>query len=590
MMSDFENADSKSGLSMKLWRGERMCLIGFDVPAPVPPDLVGFAIECRAPRTRRFKPLKNRLAFSYDRPLADAVTGARKYDSTEAPFQKFRWVDFPFEPRGGTYTYRGTAMHMPSDGKLERGGSIDLDISLAPVTYDRFLDVGFTRGFASSQAFRDKFPKGTNLDVVGKTIIPDDADAGLGFHKAKEPKDIYDWLGFEAYDLIASFLKDVVADRTVTLDVFAYDLNEPDIVGQLERLGKRLRVIIDDSAKKKNGVITGHGAAGSAESESAKRLRASAGEGNVHRTHFRHLQHHKVLIARRKGVPFKVLVGSTNFSFRGIYIQSNNVLVFEDPDVAGLFSRVFDAAFDNPDGFATDELATKWHTLQGQGRPPLHFCFSPHRSSDISLNPVRGAIEQASSSVLYAVAFLSQIKSGPTEEAFKRLMKRPVFSYGITDKRGRLELQKPDGSTGLVDFSYLAGNAPEPFKTEWSGGKGINVHHKFVVTDFGLPTAKVFTGSSNLAPSGEQGNGDHLILIEDRKVAIGYAIEALRVFDHLHFRGRMEKALKKTPRGGAKRDPLTLRKPTAISGKPAWFEEYYVPGSQKERDRTLFAR
>jgi phosphatidylserine/phosphatidylglycerophosphate/cardiolipin synthase-like enzyme len=192
--------------------------------------------------------------------------------------------------------------------------------------------------------------------------------------------------------------------------------------------------------------------------------------------------------------------------------------------------------------------------------------------------------------VLYAVAFLSQITSGPTEEAFKRLMKRPVFSYGITDKRGRLELQKPDGSTGLVDFSYLAGNAPEPFKTEWSGGKGINVHHKFVVTDFGLPTAKVFTGSSNLAPSGEQGNGDHLILIEDRKVAIGYAIEALRVFDHLHFRDRMEKALKKTPRGGAKRDPLALRKPTAISGKPAWFEEYYVPGSQKERDRTLFAR
>jgi hypothetical protein len=587
MMSDFENADSKSGLSMKLWRGERMCLIGFDVPAPVPPDLVGFAIECRAPRARRFKPLKNRLAFSYDKPLADAVTGARKYDSTEAPFQKFRWVNFPSARRGGTFTYRGTAMHMPSDGKaLEPGTSIDLDISLAPVTLPRFLNVGFTRGFASSQAFIDKFPKGTNLDVVGKTIIPSDADAGLGFEKAKEPKDIYDWLGFEAYKLIFDFLDEIVKDRTVTLDVLAYDLNEPDIVGKLERLGKRLRVIIDDSAKKnkKTGVLTGHGAEGSAESKSAKRLQASAGEGNVHRTHFEHLQHHKVLIARRKGVPFKVLVGSTNFSFRGIYIQSNNVLVFEDPDVAGLFGRVFDAAFDNPDGFATDELATKWHTLQVQGRPPLHFCFSPHGSPDISLNPVRGAIEQASSSVLYAVAFLSQIKSGPTEQAFRRLIKRPVFSYGIADRRGKLELQKPDGSIGLVDFSFLADNAPEPFKTEWSGGKGINVHHKFVVTDFSLPTAKVFTGSSNLARSGERGNGDHLIQIEDRKVAVAYAIEALRVFDHLHFRDRMKKARK------GKKDPLTLRKPTAISGKPAWFEEYYVPGSQKERDRTLFAR
>ncbi len=589
-MSDFENADTKPGLSMKLWRGERMCLIGFDVPPPVPADLVGFAIECRAPGARRFQPLKNRLAFSYDQPIATAVTGARKYPSTEAPFQKFRWVDFPFEARAGKYVYRGTAMHMPSDDMLERGTSIDLDISLAPVTYDGFLDVGFTRGFASSQALRDKFPDGTDVDAAGRTIIPSNADEGLEFTKATEPSGIYDWLGFEAYDLIFSFLDDVVADPTVTLDVFAYDLNEPDILERLQRFGKRLRVIIDDSAKAKNGVLSGHGAADSAESKSAAQLRKSAGKSNVHRTHFRHLQHHKVLIARRNGIPFKVMTGSTNFSFRGIYIQSNNVLVFDDPGVAGLFGNVFDAAFENPASFASDELATKWHTLQAPGKPPLHFCFSPHASSDISLNPVRGAIEQASSSVLYAVAFLSQIKSGPTEEAFDRLIKRPVFSYGITDKRGQLQLQKPDGSTGLVDFAYLAKKAPEPFKSEWSGGKGINVHHKFVVTDFSLPTAKVFTGSSNLAPSGEQGNGDHLILIEDRKVAVGYAIAALRVFDHLHFRDRMKEAGKKPPASQAKSDSLTLRKPTAITGKPAWFEEYYVPGSQRERDRILFAR
>jgi hypothetical protein len=575
---------------MKLWRGERMCLIGFDVPAPAPADLVGFAIECRAPGRRKFVPLKNRLAFSYDEPIATAVTGARKYPSTQAPFQKFRWVDFPFEPRAGQYVYRGTAMHMPSDGKLEPGTSIELGVSLVPVTYDGFMDVGFTRGFASSQAFRDKFPDDANIDEIGRTIIPNDADAGLEFTKAKQPKDIYDWLGFEAYDLIFSFLGDVVADPAVTLDVLAYDLNEPDIVGPLEHLGKRLRVIIDDSAKTKKGVLTGHGADNSAESNAATRLQASAGPSNVHRTHFANLQHHKVLIARRNGVPFKVLAGSTNFSFRGIYIQSNNVLVFDDPSVAGLFGNVFDAAFENPAGFASEELATKWHTVQDPGRPPLHLCFSPHRSSDISLNPVRGAIEQASSSVLYAVAFLSQIKSGPTEEAFDRLINRPVFSYGITDKRGQLQLQKPDGSVGLVDFAYLAGNAPEPFKSEWSGGKGINVHHKFVVTDFSLPTAKVFTGSSNLAPSGEEGNGDHLILIEDRKVAVAYAIEALRVFDHLHFRDRM-KAAGIRPRGGkAKTDSLKLRKPRAISGEPAWFEDYYVTGSQKERDRLLFAR
>jgi hypothetical protein len=133
----------------------------------------------------------------------------------------------------------------------------------------------------------------------------------------------------------------------------------------------------------------------------------------------------------------------------------------------------------------------------------VSFCFSPHKDSDLSLNPVRGAIDGANSSVLYAIAFLNQIKSGPTKEALDRLMTRPVFSYGVVDKSGGLEVRKPDGSTGLVDFEYLAAHAPEPFRSEWSGGKGINVHHKFVVTDFNQKTAKVFTGSSNLAPSGE---------------------------------------------------------------------------------------
>ena len=165
----------------------------------------------------------------------------------------------------------------------------------------------------------------------------------------------------------------------------------------------------------------------------------------------------------------------------------------------------------------------------------IRLCFSPHAKTDLSLNPVAGAIDQATSSVLYSVAF-SQMKSGPTFEAFTRLANRPIFSYGTVDKTGSLEIRKPDGTTGVVDFQYLSKRAPEPFKSEWSGGKGRNVHHKFVVTDFNLPTARVFTGSSNQSPSGEAKNGDHLLMIEDQRVAAAYAIEAVRIFDHLEFR------------------------------------------------------
>ena len=66
---------------------------------------------------------------------------------------------------------------------LKKGTALELEISLDPVTYDDFLDIGFTRNFASSQAFVERFPPATNMDAIGKKIIPADADEGLDFHK-----------------------------------------------------------------------------------------------------------------------------------------------------------------------------------------------------------------------------------------------------------------------------------------------------------------------------------------------------------------------------------------------------------------------
>jgi hypothetical protein len=82
-----------------------------------------------------------------------------------------------------------------------------------------------------------------------------------------------------------------------------------------------------------------------------------------------------------------------------------------------------------------------------------------------------------------------------------------------------------------------------------------------------------------MAAGGEYSNGDNLICIEDRKVAIAYAIEALRLFDHFHFRVKARES----------DSPAVLRlaKPPAPGEKP-WFSQYYRIGHIKERDRLLF--
>jgi hypothetical protein len=135
-----------------------------------------------------------------------------------------------------------------------------------------------------------------------------------------------------------------------------------------------------------------------------------------------------------------------------------------------------------------------------------------------------------------------------------------------------------------LPFAFLGDNAPEPFRAEWHGnttGHSNMVHHKFVVTDFNGDSPTVFTGSSNMAQGGEEENGDHLIQIEDRRVAIVYAIEALRLFDHFHFRVNAQ--------GDGALGALRLARPPQAGKKP-WFASYYRTGHVKERDRTLFVR
>src|SRR4029077_3546492 len=146
MSQQFISKVVSGDLTLKLWRGERMCLVGMDVDDPAD-DMVGFAIEVKAPGASSFVPLNNRLAFSYAKPIKQAVTGGRWYSSLEAPFQKFRWIHFPDDPKSGDYAYRVTQMHMPRDGQLVKGTSATTTVTLDAVIYDNFLDVGFTRNF-----------------------------------------------------------------------------------------------------------------------------------------------------------------------------------------------------------------------------------------------------------------------------------------------------------------------------------------------------------------------------------------------------------------------------------------------------------
>jgi len=152
------SSNSSAGLTVKLWRGERMVLIGMDVDQPEA-DLVGFSIEVQSPGSPNFLPLRNRLAFDYTG--GATVNGARNFDSTSAPFQKFRWLHFPYQPQDGIYQYRVTKQHMHDDSTLYAGvsltSSIDLQTVIAKPTSISGKPAWFERFYvAGSQAERDR--------------------------------------------------------------------------------------------------------------------------------------------------------------------------------------------------------------------------------------------------------------------------------------------------------------------------------------------------------------------------------------------------------------------------------------------------
>jgi phosphatidylserine/phosphatidylglycerophosphate/cardiolipin synthase-like enzyme len=170
---------------------------------------------------------------------------------------------------------------------------------------------------------------------------------------------------------------------------------------------------------------------------------------------------------------------------------------------------------------------------------------------------------------------------GPVMDALRTPSQNPkVFVYGITQNASGLGKYDPQScTTDVASMAVLLKNVPKPFRTEYSGGPGQTIHHKFVVVDFNDKKPFVFTGSSNLSDGGERENGDNLLAIEDSAVAIIYGVEGIRLVDHYHFRNKMQKS-----------GPNELKlQDKDEQGKPWWYLAYQ-PDNRAYQTRLLLCK
>jgi phosphatidylserine/phosphatidylglycerophosphate/cardiolipin synthase-like enzyme len=596
------NSNAK-GFSVKAWQGDAKTLLAFNFTAAADADqLAGFSIWIK-PGEKAGYYLFNNLEL----PAGNNATVANEpaKSTANAPIQKFRWVHVPGNFHQGEsvfygeYTYTITPRYFAGDTTLlplDDTLSVSVGIVVQPFANEQ-LEIGFTRGFTQSQAFTHRFgdkalfkPKSGEL-IFDTSGVAGTDPAGKTYTYLQE----YVWSGFTARQRIFDLLNEVAADHTQTIDVFAYDLNEPDVVKLLLQLAAegRIRVILDNAAL--------HHKKGAPEDAFEQQFKAAAtGNAAILRGKFGRFAHDKVFVIYKDKAPLKVLTGSTNISVTGMYVNSNHVVIFKDQKVAATYAEVFQAAWDDKvsEKFNQLPLAEAPTDFEAPGSPNMSITFSPHPAAVAGsvLDGMANRIKASTSSVLFAVMDISS-GGGPVFPVLQGLHNdQHIFSYGISDSPGAgVYLYRPGNKSGvLVGGKPGKTVLPPPFDVEKPIAMGHQVHNKFVICDFNTDHAVVWCGSSNLALGGEEQNGDNLIQINDTDIATVFALEALALVDHFDFRNANESQKSNTApsaaKGGdntamsAKTDHATLY----LYNNDSWAKRYFDPNDLHYTDRELF--
>jgi hypothetical protein len=594
-------------LTVVAYAGDAKTLLAFDVPKRRAKNLAGFTIESR-PKGREAYYLQNSLRF--ERPENHAQdAGEPPTSSLNAPFHKFRWLHVPgtvhqgLKPFYGPYTYVVTPRYFDdrrSLQPLDPALSVSIDVDVASFK-SQSLELGFTRGYVQSQGFVNHFGLKAHIRPNGKELLFDTSEragtnaAGVEYTYADE----YDWLGFTAREKIFGLLNDVLANDRLRLDMFAYDLNEPDLIKILLELAKqgRIRIILDDAGLH-------HSKKQPKPEDEFERLFITAAKppAEIRRGHFGRYAHDKVLIVSNTRGPKKVLTGSTNFSVTGFYVNSNHVLVFADPGIASKYAELYEAVWDGNvklAAYMSSPLAGETFSVADGATPPMEITFAPH-SQEFATEILDGLVARIEKegrkgrtvgSVLFAVMAIDNGVS-PVYEALNTLHADDrIFSFGISDSPKGIALYTPGRKTGvLVTGKPVRTQLPPPFNQVPNVGAGHQIHHKFVVCGFNSADPVVYCGSSNLALGGEQVNGDNLLEIHDPDVVTAFAIEALALVDHFQFLNRTALGPKSTTRPpAASKQHAAASAGWFLSTGDKWVEPYFDPHDLHYVDRRHFA-
>jgi phosphatidylserine/phosphatidylglycerophosphate/cardiolipin synthase-like enzyme len=305
-----------------------------------------------------------------------------------------------------------------------------------------------------------------------------------------------------------------------------------------------------------------------------------------------HIGHNKFVVhVPPNGGPRSVLTGSTNWTATGIAGQTNNALLVEDDDIAGVFldywKRLHADALKVPKPFSkamkdNQQSASLRKDNETAGEVPLknnanvEIWFSPNRPErkkpaskkkptpvPPDLSEVYRRMRLAKECILFLAFYPGQAgkdciigeaidiglkdRSLLVTGAVSSAQAMPNYVPKKKDEDGEIE-EEGDSPTTFTDENVSIVRASKiddrailgDFGAEQltaKNGIGAIIHDKLVVIDPRSPDCAVVLGSHNCGFKASYSNDENMLIVTgDQELAAAYAVHILDVYDHYRFR------------------------------------------------------
>jgi phosphatidylserine/phosphatidylglycerophosphate/cardiolipin synthase-like enzyme len=510
-------------------------------------DWVGFQLERRNDTTQQVTVVANRIP---PKPGQGPVqqTGI---SSTQSPIRRCIWTDHSAVATDSV-SYRVTAMQDAADG------SFALDATSASAWTAPLIASGDAGG--GLEAY---FNRGTLMSqIVSRFVNGDVTEASLrqflsdletpGFQARL-------YLGGDALHEILRFLRD--ADRRGSaIHAAIYEMNDKELVDALKPFGSRGHVLLGNGSGTKPWV---------AQELTATKLEVKHRDLSHHGKSSPSVHNKFVVESDASGKSAsRVLTGSTNWTTSGLCTQLNNVLIVEDPDIAGRYldqwGKLVAAGNDMPASLKAEN-----------SQPTIHSDISLYfaaTNGEAEFKPVLDLIAGAKEGALFLMFMPGQ--SPLLEALLERVKQNDIYVRGVvssvaTSKNGDIGavdgqvIKSGEPAQAFHDDVELPAGISEEDRPSWAetefNVKEIRaahlmaiVHSKVIVIDPFSDDCAVITGSHNFSASASERNDENLVIIRgNTKLAQAYAVHINGVYDHYSWRAYLAS-------GG---DPTQIYKP-----------------------------